>query len=86
LRCLLVAFPASLLFMLFCFTYFFFFFSAFLFFAPFYFYYYYSTLSFLQSCVFAVLLPVPLLLCFLILLPIYFLFLYSFLFISYIKP
>ena len=74
---LLFAFPASLLFLLlcfspFCFSCFFAFlllcspcFSAFVL-LPFYFYY--STFSFLQSCVFAALLPVPLLLCFLSLL------------------
>ena len=42
--------------------------------APFYFYFYYSTFSFLQSCVFAALLPAPLLLCFLSLLPLCFFF------------
>ena len=81
---LLFAFPASLLFMLLCFTCFFSFlllcfpcFSAALFFCfcasvPFYFYY--SAFSFLQSCVFAALLPAPLLLCFLSLLPLCFFF------------
>ena len=58
---LVLSFPVSLIF---CF-------SASLLFAfpaPFYFYFYYSTFSFLQSCVFAALLPAPLLLCFLSLL------------------
>ena len=50
------AFPASLLFC-FCAS------------VPFYFYYSTGTCSFLQSCVFAALLPAPLLLCFLSLLP-----------------
>ena len=61
------AFPASLLF---CFC------------ASVPFYFYYSTFSFLQSCVFAALLPAPLLLCFLSLLPLCFSFLllYSLLF------
>ena len=58
------AFPASLLF---CFC------------ASVPFYFYYSTFSFLQSCVFAALLPAPLLLCFLSLLPLCF-FLYFALF------
>ena len=72
---LLFAFPASLLFLLFCFLLFLLLcFSASLFSlllcfctsVPFY--SYYSTCSFLQSCVFAALLPAPLLLCFLSLL------------------
>ena len=80
---LLFAFPASLLFLFLCFSAFcfscflvflFLCFSASLFSlllcfctsVPFYFYY--STFSFLQSCVFAALLPAPLLLCFLSLL------------------
>ena len=49
------------------------------------FYFYYSTFSFLQSCVFAALLPAPLLLCFLSLLPLVFfslLLLYSLLFVN----
>ena len=75
------AFPASLLFMLLCFTCFFSFlllcfpcFSAFLLLWLLCLYFYYSTFSFLQSCVFAALLPAPLLLCFLSLLPLCFFF------------
>ena len=70
---LLFAFPASLLYLLL-------FFSASLlslllcFCASVPFYFYYSTFSFLQSCVFAALLPAPLLLCFLSLLPLCFFF------------
>ena len=66
------AFPASLLFcfllsLLLCFSCFSVFHaSPLLYSAPFYFYY--STFSFLQSCVFAALLPAPFLLCFLSLL------------------
>ena len=75
---LLFAFPASVLFLLFNFSCLLLFlllcFSASLFSlllcfctsVPFYFYY--STFSFLQSCVFAALLPAPLLLCFLFIL------------------
>jgi len=48
--------------------------------APFYFYC--STFSFLRSCVFAALLPAPLLLCFLSLLPLSFFLLYFLLFVS----
>ena len=59
---LLFAFPASLLF---CFSVFP---GSLLFFTSVPFYFYYSTFSFLQSCVFAALLPAPLLLCFLSLL------------------
>ena len=51
--CLLLFFSASLLSLLLCFC------------ASVPFYFYYSTFSFLQSCVLAVLLPAPLLLCFL---------------------
>ena len=89
---LLFAFPASLLFC-FCalpasFLFCFYAFPASLLFClcasvPFYFYY--STFSFLQSCVFAALLPAPLLLCFLSLLPLVFfslLLLYSLLFVN----
>ena len=71
--CLLLFFSASLLSLLLCFC------------ASLPFYFYYSTFSFLQSCVFAVLLPAPLLLCFLSLLPpCFFSFpvLYSLLFVS----
>ena len=49
------------------------------------FYLYYSTVSFLQSCAFAALLPAPLLLCFLSILSLcffHFLLLYSFLFLN----
>ena len=56
-------FSASLLYLLLCFSDFFCFCAS----VPFYFYY--SIFSFLQSCVFAALLPAPLLLCFLSLLP-----------------
>ena len=56
---LLLCFPRFSVFLLLCFC-------AFLF--------YYSTFSFLQSCVFAALLPAPLLLCFLSLLPLCFFF------------
>ena len=69
--CLLLFFSASLLSLLLCFCAF----STST----------YSTFSFLQSCVFAVLLPAPLLLCFLFLLPLcfcYFPVLYSLLFVS----
>ena len=88
---LLFAFPRFLLFLLLCFSAltncFFSFlllcfpcFSAsllFCFCASVPFYFYYSTFSFLQSCVFAALLPAPLLLCFLSFLPLFFLLLYS---------
>ena len=59
---LLLFFSASLLSLLLCFC------------ASVPFYFYYSTFSFLQSCVFAALLPAPLLLCFLSLLPLCFFF------------
>jgi hypothetical protein len=70
---LLFAFPASLLFLLFCFFLLLCFsaslFSLLLCFCTsVLFYLYYSTFSFLQSCIFAALLPAPLLLCFLSLL------------------
>ena len=76
-----LVFSASLLslLLLLCFTCFFSFlllcfpcFSAFLLFASVPFYFYYSICSFLQSCVFAALLPAPLLLCFRSLLPLWF--------------
>ena len=56
----LFCFSASLLSLLLCFS------------ASVPFYFYYSTFSFLQSCVFAAILPAPLLLCFLSLLPLCF--------------
>ena len=80
---LVLCFPASLLV---CFTCFFAFPASllFCFCASVRSYFYYYTFSFLQSCVFAALLPAPLLLCFLPLLPLcfFFLLLYSLLFVN----